>query len=304
MNDRTLRYVVAALAGLLVLVVAVTLLVLVGRDRTGTATPSGSPVAIATPAASGRTSLEPSTAPADTPNPTPSPDASVVPSASAAPSEAASGAPVPGLASLTFLGLKLDASADPSSQQRVVTFRSDGPGTITAKLATSSPQGTTHMCFKVGTKQLGCKDWTSGTFTGKTTQAHANWTVTLKGNGIETPTVDLTVTFQALAPKVKIQHARFDGTEFPDTNGIQARFQSGVPGEVHVVASWGGHPFTYDLELVDETDGTRTTQFGPQGPSTNVDQVIPVAAANWQLALQNADAGFGITDLTATIQWR
>ncbi len=301
MTDRTLRQVVAALAGLLVLVVAVTLLMLATRDR-GTASPSGSPIASGSAAASVGASPEASETPAATASPTT--EASVEPSPSVAPSAvaSASAAPLPS-AQMTFLGLKLDASADPASQQRVVTFRSDGAGTITAKLATSTPQGTTHMCFKVGTKQLGCKDWASGTFTGKTTQAHANWTVTLKGNGIETPTVDLTVTFQALAPSVTIRNARFDGTAFPDTNGIQARFQSRTPGDVHVVADWGGHPFTYDLELVDETDGSNTTHFGDQGPSTNVDQVIPVAAANWRLVLQNKDLGFGITDLTATIQW-
>ncbi|MEP6638635.1 MAG: hypothetical protein ABJC39_04730 [Chloroflexota bacterium] len=302
MTDRNLRYVVTALAGLLVLVVAVTLLILVGRGRTGTTSPTRSPVAIGS-AASGAPSA------AATPKPTvvsatPSPEISAPPSASAAPSVVASGSPAPGSpAQLTFLGLKLDASADPASKQRIISFRSDGAGTITAKLATSSPQGTTHMCLRIGTKQLSCKDWASGTFTGKTSQAHANWSVTLKGNGVETPTVDLTVTFQAAAPAVTIRNARFDGTAFPDTNGIQARFQSRAPGEVHLVADWGGHPFTYDVELVDESTGAGTVSFKDQGPSTNVDQVIPVAAANWRLVLQNSEAGFGTTDLTATIHW-
>ncbi len=299
MTDRNLRSLVAALAGLLIVVVAITLLVLAGRGGSGAASssPSGSASASATPAASAST---PPTASAAA-------TASSAPSKSVAPSVASltpSSSPLPApLATVTFLGLKLDATADPAGQPRIVTFRSDGPGTVTAKLASKTPQGTTHMCLRVGTKEVGCKDWASGTFSGKTTQAHATWQVTLRGNAIETPTVDLTVTFQALAPSVAIEHARFDGTAFPDTNGIQARFTARSPGATHLVANWGGHPFLYEVDLFDETSGTGNATFPNQGPSTNVDQSIPVTAGNWRIVLQNIEAGFGITNLTATLGW-
>ena len=143
-----------------------------------------------------------------------------------------------------------------------MTFRSDGAGTVTAKLATTSPQGTTHMCFLVGTKEIGCQDWRSGTFTGKTSQAHANWTVTLRGSAADAPKVDLTVTFQALAPSVKIEHARFDGTAAQETNGINARFDARAAGEVRLVADWGGHPLLYQIDLFDESGGqvSRTSE--------------------------------------------
>ncbi|MEO8570617.1 MAG: hypothetical protein ABI553_02865 [Chloroflexota bacterium] len=204
---------------------------------------------------------------------------------------------------MTFVGLKLDATTDPAAQQRVVTFASDGPGTITAKLASKTPQGTTHMCLLLGSKQIGCKDWASGTFTGKTSQAHATWQVTLVGNAIETPTVDLTLTFQSLAPAVKIEHARFDGTAFPDTNGIQARFTAAASGNARLVANWGGHPFAYEIDLFDETAGTGDATLANQGPSTNVDQALPVAPGTWRMVLQNIEDGFGVTDMTATISW-
>jgi hypothetical protein len=201
------------------------------------------------------------------------------------------------------MGLKLDADQDPGGDARVITFRSDGAGTVTAKLATSSPQGKTHMCFLVGTKDLGCKDWRSGTFTGKTSQAHATWKVTLLGTDLDAPTVDLTVTFQAVAPSVTIQHARFDGTASPETNGIQARFTARAAGEAHLVADWGGHPFLYEIDLFDESGGSGNVTLSNQGPSTNTDEALAVTPGNWRLVLQNIEAGFGTTDLTAKISW-
>jgi hypothetical protein len=298
MADRNLRTLVTALAALLVLVVAITLLVIVGRNGPGNASPGTSPTARL---------VAPS--PAASVNPTQS--ASAAPTASAAPSAASlepslapSSSPLAsGLATLTFIGLKLDASTDPAGQQRIVSFSSDGPGTVTAKLVSTTPQGTTHMCLLVGTKQVGCKDWASGTFTGKTTQAHANWHVTLIGSAIATPTVSLTVTFQALAPSVKIEHARFDGTAFPDTNGIQARFTARTPGNARIVANWGGHPFAYEIDLFDEGGGGGDSTLANQGPSTNVDQTLPVTPGDWRLVLQNIEDGFGVTDMTATVSW-
>lgn len=299
MADRNLRTLVAALAGLLVVVVAITLLVIVDRNGSATASPSTSPAAIgASGSPTAIATLSPTASPAATASVTPSASASVEPSVGP------SSSPLPsGLATLTFLGLKLDASTDPAGQPRIVSFTSDGPGTITAKLVSTSPQGTTHMCLLVGSKQVGCKDWASGTFTGKTTQAHANWHVTLLGSAIETPTVNLTLTFQALAPSVKIEHARFDGTAFPDTNGVQARFTARAPGDAHLVADWGGHPFAYEIDLFDETAGTGDATFANQGPSTNVDQTFPVTPGDWRLVLQNIEDGFGVTDMTATISW-
>jgi hypothetical protein len=298
MTDRTLRSVVAGLTGLLVLVIAVTLLLVVGRNGSATASPSAPPVALGSPS-EGATVTPTESAP-----PSATPEETATSATEASPSVAASGSPgVTTLATLTFIGLKLDATADPGGEARVVTFRSDGVGTVTAKLNSSSPQGTSHMCFLVGTKEIGCKDWASGTFTGKTSQAHANWTVTLQGSAAETPTVDLTVTFQSVAPSVKIQHARFDGTASPDSNGIQARFSARGSGEARLVADWGGHPFLYEIDLFDESGGSGNVTLSNQGPSTNTDEALAVTAGNWRLVLQNIEAGFGTTDLTATISW-
>ena len=70
------------------------------------------------------------------------------------------------------------------------------------------------------------------------------------------------------------------------------------------MADWGGHPFLYQIDLFDENGGpASTTHIASQEASTNTDQTMPVTAGNWRLVLQNAEAGFGTTDLTATISW-
>ena len=298
MTDRNLRTLVTVLVGLLVVVLAITLLVIVGRNGPAVATASPSP----TPTRSATASSSAAASATSSPTPSLAPSASQPPSTS--PSAAPSGSAKPAtFATMTFLGLKLDATSDPAGQPRTITFRSDGPGTVTAKLASSTPQGTTHMCLTRGTGKPFCKDLRSGTFTGTTTQAHASWTVTLIGAGIATPKVDLTLTFDAVAPSVKIQHARFDGTAFSDTNGIQVRFSARVPGNAHLVADWGGHPFQYEIDLFDESSGVGDKTLANQGPSTNVDQSLPVTPGMWRIVLQNTESGMGTTDLTATLGW-
>jgi hypothetical protein len=297
-TDQTLRRLIGVMATLLVVVLAAGVFIMWSRGGSGgtTTSPPGSSFADA--------SASPSPAASASSAPTPSPPATTAPTASASGVPSASPPRAP-LATLTFLDMKLDSSGRPDALPRIITFSTDGAGKISAKLATScgATPAKTHMCLQIGTKVLGCNDITSGTFTGTTKLAHANWQVTVQGTASATPTVDLTLTFQSLVPSVKIEHARFDGTDFPDTNGIQARFTARGPGNAHLVADWGGHPFAYEIDLFGETSGTGNTSLKNQGPSTNVDQTLPVTVGAWRLALQNIENGFGTTDLTATIGW-
>jgi len=307
-TDQTLRRVVGAMGTLLVIVLAATVLLLASRGGSGgtgvaSASPSGSPSrsspVIASASAAAGTTVPSATAgtphgPSIAPGASPSP----VPPASAS----AGVSPVPA-AMLTFVGLKLDAEDDPAGEDRIITFTSDGAGKMSVKLVSQTPKGTTHMCFRAGTKELGCKDWSKGTFKGTTSQAHTKWRVTVRGSGIATPVVDVTVTYQVVKPRVKIANARFNGTAEPELNGIQVRFVPRADGDARLVASWGGHPFAYEIDTFDETTGGGPT-YPNQGPSTSADLATPVTAvATWRLILQNIDAGFGTTDLTATISW-
>ena len=295
-TDQTLRRAIGLMGMLLVVVLGATALLMMSRGGSGgsgAASPSARSSAVASGSASpsavvfASASLEPSSGP------------------SAAPSAIASATAVPvPAATLTFVGLKLDAADDPAGEDRVITFTSDGTGVMSVKLVSQSPQGTTHICWRAGTKELGCKDWSKGTFNGKTSQAHTNWRVTVRGSGIATPVVDVTVTYQVVTPTVTISNARFNGTAEPGLNGIQVRFVPRAAGAARLVASWGGHPFLYEIDTFDETTGAAGPSYPNQGPATNVDQPTPVSANDtWRLVLQNIEAGFGTTDLTATLSW-
>jgi hypothetical protein len=242
-----------------------------------------------------------------------SPSASVSPSAtasaspsgspSASPSPSATARPIP-IAGLTLVNLKLDATQDPAGHNRALVFTSDGAGPVMAKLVSHTPQGTTHLCVKAGTKDLGCRNWANGTFKAQALSGKVKWTITLRGQQIATPVVDIAVSFPARKPSVKVSRMRFDGTSFPDTNGITAVFVPRAKGNVALAANWGGHNFVYAVELTNQTSGSGNVNLPNQPPATSTAMTLPVTAnETWQLVLRNAETGFGPTTLTATITW-
>jgi hypothetical protein len=149
-----------------------------------------------------------------------------------------------------------------------------------------------------------CKDTSSGTLTGKTTGAITSWVVSLRGVDIDTPVADVTLTFRARFPSVTIRHARFDGTAAPETNGITAVFKPRANGTMRLVASWGGHPFMYGITIQDVSHPSPGGTFPAQGPATRTNFHFTVKPPDdWRLTLENGEAGFGKTPLTATISW-
>ena len=190
------------------------------------------------------------------------------------------------------------------SQPRFISFATDGPGKVTVKLASVTTGQTTHMCLRLGSTDLICTDKANSTVTGITRQAHGSWRVSLQGNGTDTPTVDLTITFNTIAPKVTITHARFDGTDAGEYNGIVVAFTPRAAGQATLQASWGGHPFLYQVDLFNETTAQGNTTLANQGPATMTSNSFPVTAGEqWRLVLQNVETGFGATDMTAAITW-
>ena len=275
---------------------------------------SPSPVAIASasaapasevPTASAPPSDEPSEAPSEEPaSIEPSPAASPSASASAAPSATPKPTIAPGKPAMVVVtNLKLDAKDDPDGKNRRFDFTSQGTGTITVGLSALSPQGKAVMCLSANGTRLACKTTAGGTITAKTTRKTADFVLTIRGEGIETPVVEVTITFPAKNPAITIKNARFDGTAFPDTNGIAAIVTPRGDGEVAIEADWGGHPFLYEIDLF-EQGGPGTQVLANQGPATRVAERLPVTAPNpWKLLLQNIEDGFGITEMDATIAW-
>ena len=145
------------------------------------------------------------------------------PTATATPTHTPKPTVAPGIpAGITFSALKLDAADDTAGANRVITFSAQGTGTVSAHLSSISPQGETRICLKSTKKNFGCKTTAEGMISADTSARELVFTLTLRGVGVAAPVVDVELTFPATRPAVTIDHARFDGTAFPDTNGIDA----------------------------------------------------------------------------------
>lgn len=261
-----------------------------GGATSGASSGPASP-AVATPS---------SAAPASPPTATDAPSGAASPSSAASPAASASGLKP---ATVTFTGLKLDASDDPSAAARTFTWASQGAGTITVSVKATTPMGDAVLCLRTPAKKLGCTTTGSGKLTAKTTKPSESFQATLLGSGTETPVVDVTLTFPATEPSVTLENARFDGTDYPDTNGIRAVVTPRADGNLTLKAAWGGHPFPYEVDLA-EQGGSGGTTLANQGPAISADVSLPVTAPNpWAVTLQNVEGGFGITPMTVTLAW-
>jgi hypothetical protein len=286
-----LALVVAALGGGLLVFLAV------GRPG---APPSTIPVEPSATAGQATPSASPTASPAVTPTlqPTPGATPTPVPTATSRPTTA----PGPA-ATIVFTELKLDAADDPAGQDRLLTFTARGTGPVSVALSTLSPMGSPKMCLVSDGTPLGCTTTGDGTLTAENVKAASTFEVTLRGSGVETPVVSVTLTFPAAKPSVTLDGARFDGTMYPELNGIQAIVQPRADGDVQVTADWGGHPFLWELDLF-EQGGGGTQTLANQGPATRMDKALAVTAANpWKIVLQNIEGGFGVTPMTVTIAW-
>ena len=263
---------------------------LTGGGGGGGASPSAE--AIVTESPSDLPSEEPES---EEPSEEPSPSDAASPSDEPSPS----GAPA---ATITINSLFVDADDNPDGADRVITWKS-ARGSVRAQIATVSPMGDVVMCLKTPTKTLGCRTAGSGTLRAKTTKASETFILTLRGDGIAQPVVDVTLSFQARKPKVTIENARFDGTDYPETNGIQATVTPRVDGKLGVQAEWGGHPFLYEIDVI-EQGGSGSLTYAPEQGSIGTDVDFAVTATNpWRVVLQNTEGGFGVTPMTAVLTW-
>jgi hypothetical protein len=279
---------------------ALALLLTRGDGGTG-ATPS--PIAEASPseAASPSASVEPSASAEESPSEAASPTDEPTEEPTEAPTATPRPTTAPGLpTTVVVTGFQLDAAADPGGSDRSLRFRSQGAGEITVDVRLLSPQGGVEACLYASGDQIGCPNL--GDITATTTKKREDFELELRGSGIDTPEVEVTITFPARNPSLQIHDARFDGTSFPQTNGIQVIVNPRTDGDVTLQAEWGGHPFTYEVDLF-QLDGPGSQVLADQGPDVGTDVALPVTAGQWRLVLQNIDDGFGITPLDAAVGW-
>jgi len=285
------------------LLAVVLLVAAVAAGCGGSATPTSG--AGASPVTSAAPSVAPTVGPPASPETPSAAPGSEVPSASATAKPTPKPTPKPGPpATITFTQLKLDAKDDPAGANRVLAFESHGTGKIKVAVTTLSPMGTVIMCLSAGGVRIACRTTSAGAITVTTTRKTETFKVTLRGEGVETPIVEVTATFPSATPSVTLKNARFDGTDYPETNGIQALITPRADGNVTLLASWGGHPFAYEIDLMEQNGGSGAITLANQGPSTNTSESLAVNGVNpWKLLLQNIAGGFGTTPLTATIAW-
>jgi hypothetical protein len=177
---------------------------------------------------------------------TPATGTSGSPSVVTSPGSAAPAAPTPtpgkaSPATMTFTGLGLDASNDAKGAPRTFTFTSDGSGPVTFAVTKISSGGTAKICISVDDSDFACKIGTPtklpNFLTSKADQIHDKWVMTLVGYLSSAPTVDVTFTWPAAAPKVTLTHGRFQGTP-EGLNGFTATFQPRAAGSLNVQTAW------------------------------------------------------------------
>ena len=114
---------------------------------------------------------------------------------------------------------------------------------------------------------------------------------------------NVTIAFPSTKPKVTITHARFDGTANAAYNGLQVVTTPRAKGSYHVTANWGGHPFQYEVDLI-EQGGPGLKTVKPSTGATRTSQGFAVAPPHsWMIVLKNTETGNGVTPLTATFTW-
>lgn len=280
----------------LVLVLAFILAVLLGilLATTLLGGKGGSPAPSPGPSASVGATAPPSGAASSTPAP-------------ASPSAGGSASPVPtptprpvAAATVSFLQLALDASTDAGGRARSINFTGEtGPVTVTF---TTESGGNSSICLYRDSVQVVCRTGTSGTLA-SAADRQAAYRVALRGAGSARPVLTVTITFPATKPKVAITNARFDGTDSPATNGLQVVATPRAKGTYQVAASWGGHPFLYEIVLI-EQGGPGLKQVQAAMGATKATQAFAVAPPHgWMIVLRNSEGGFGVTPLSATFTW-
>jgi hypothetical protein len=289
----------------LVVVVAGLLIASFALGALGGSSPTPSPVASASampsepvsPSASPSATASVTDAPSPTTSPTPEPTPEPTPTGTPVPSPAADAA------TATVMALKLDATDNPDGQDLELHFQAVGEGQVLARVIVHSPRGQVRMCLSSLKADLGCTTSADGRLSADHTGDPTDYTVTLRGDGAVEPIADVTVSFPSDAPALTIANARFDGTGFPDTNGLQVQVTPRAAGDLGLVAEWGGHPFIYEIDLSGPS-GSGDQTLDNQGPATRVDTSFPIEPpGSWLLVLRNAEVGFGPTGLNASITW-
>jgi hypothetical protein len=171
-----------------------------------------------------------------------------------------------------------------AARPRLVTFVSDGPGNVRAAVSEVTA-GQVDLCLWEGTprEQTGdpeCVDTADGALSRRITDAGQHtWTVSVTSSDDSfAPTLALTVRFRAVAPSMTVRDFRFQGTLFPEYNGIDVRLDARADGPLAVDASWSGGSQPFRLTIEDVVAQQPVDEVTGEGEG--VDHSVEVAAAS------------------------
>jgi hypothetical protein len=164
---------------------------------------------------------------------------------------------------------------------------------------TVSPPSAVDACLEVNAVQLYCTSGHSFTMTGQTSRSNATWTLTLRGQGVETPKLDVTLEFPAAEPTLTIEGAWFDGAARPDYNGVVLEISPREP-PMSISASWATGQ-AYRLTIAEQL-GTGVLEF--EGTGTSVTEDVLLGLELHRVVLLNTGAGAARIAFTATFAWR
>lgn len=171
---------------------------------------------------------------------------------------------------MTVSDFGVDNRDDALSVQRTISFKVDGPSTVSATLFGVS-NGKVRMCLRGEGAATQCITAHSGTITSAAFDAaNTDWNVSLIGTTIGQH-ASVSIQFNAVSLNVGLDSFRFNGTNDPHNNGFQVVFVADVDGSLEVKGQIDdGHDTAYPWHFnVAQDDVTVYDTSG--GPATNVD---------------------------------
>lgn len=209
-------------------------------------------------------------------------------------------------ATITFNGLMLDPAIDPAAATRTFTFVSDGPGTVSAEVVSTSLADTSELCMAEEASPGHCASGATPDVVGFAPAGQTRWTVTIRSVNEASPTVDLAISWPAKAPAITAANCRFQGSPNPDTlRSLAATFKARTTGSVTVDAAWPPAIVDASVTLTD-AGGPNPTQVDSQvypaaGSISPAYSHAVVAGRTYRLTIFNESPDTGRTVLTATI---
>lgn len=143
-------------------------------------------------------------------------------------------------ATITFNDLVLDPSVDKPSAPLTFTFVSDGPGSVSVQVVSSTAMNSTKLCLAVDEAAARCVSGAAPAFPAEVaTTDHSRWTVTVASADEGTPAIDVAFSWPTRNAVVVLTNGRFQGPPNPDSlRSMTATFTARAAGVFSLEAAW------------------------------------------------------------------